>query len=106
MEQLIEFNGVRVLLTTAEYLREVQSFLDQADLVIAVLPATRPDYISVPTWDILIQWSEGKSQRRLAKEAGTTSVSERIYRAIVSLERHRGGMPVETVDGTQVLTVQ
>lgn len=38
MEQLIEFNGVRVLLTTGETIAEVQNFIDQADVIISVYP--------------------------------------------------------------------
>lgn len=38
MEQLIVFNGVRVVLTTGQSLSEVQSFLDGADVVISVYP--------------------------------------------------------------------
>ena len=36
MDQLVEFNGVKVLLTTGQTLNEVQSFLDEADVVISV----------------------------------------------------------------------
>lgn len=39
MEQLIEFNGVKVLLTTGQKLSEVQNFLDVADAVISVYPS-------------------------------------------------------------------
>lgn len=38
MEQLIEFNGVKVLLTTGQTLQEVQSFLGQADVIFSVYP--------------------------------------------------------------------
>ena len=36
MEQLIDFNGVKVLLTTGQSLSEVQNHLEEADLVISV----------------------------------------------------------------------
>jgi hypothetical protein len=36
MEQLIEFNGVRVVLTTASAMREVQNYLDEGDVFISV----------------------------------------------------------------------
>lgn len=38
MEQFIEFNGVKILLTTGQDLSEVQSFLADADVVISVYP--------------------------------------------------------------------
>lgn len=38
MEQLIDFNGVKVLLTTGQSLHEVQNMLDEADVVISVYP--------------------------------------------------------------------
>lgn len=38
MEELIEFNGVRVVLTTGQRLSEVQNFLAVADVVISVYP--------------------------------------------------------------------
>jgi hypothetical protein len=38
MEQYIEFNGVRVVLTTGQTLDEVQSFTDVADVIISVYP--------------------------------------------------------------------
>lgn len=38
MEQLVIFNGVKVLLTTGQCFSEVQNFLDQADVVISVYP--------------------------------------------------------------------
>lgn len=38
MEQLIEFNGLRVLLTTGQTLSEVQNFEHVADLIISVYP--------------------------------------------------------------------
>lgn len=38
METLLEFNGVKILLTTGSDLSEVQSFLEQADVVISVYP--------------------------------------------------------------------
>lgn len=38
MEQLILFNGVKVLLTTGQQLSEVQNFLEMADVVISVYP--------------------------------------------------------------------
>ena len=36
MEQLILFNNVRVVLTTAQSMREVQNFLDEGDVFITV----------------------------------------------------------------------
>jgi hypothetical protein len=36
MEQLIEFNGVRVVLTTGQSMREVQNFVDDGDVFISV----------------------------------------------------------------------
>lgn len=38
MEQLIEFNGVKILMTTGEQRSEVQNWFDEADIVIAVYP--------------------------------------------------------------------
>lgn len=42
MEQLVVFNGVRVLLTTGRSMREVQSFADQADVVLSIYPEKLP----------------------------------------------------------------
>ena len=36
MEQLILFNGVRVVLTTGQAMREVQNFVDEGDVFISV----------------------------------------------------------------------
>lgn len=36
MEQIFEFNGVKILLTTGERLSEVQNFADYADVIISV----------------------------------------------------------------------
>jgi hypothetical protein len=38
MEQLIDFNGVKVLLTTGQTQWEVQNFWDEADVVFSVYP--------------------------------------------------------------------
>jgi len=39
MEQLVEFNGVKILLTTGESLHEVQNFLDEdPDIILSVYP--------------------------------------------------------------------
>lgn len=38
MEQLIEFNGVKVLLTTGQSLNEVQNMASEADVIISVYP--------------------------------------------------------------------
>ncbi len=38
MEQLVTFNNVRILFTTAEHLDSVQNFLAEADVVISVYP--------------------------------------------------------------------
>ena len=38
MEQLIEFNGVKILLTTGQTAWEVQNWFDQADVVLSVYP--------------------------------------------------------------------
>jgi hypothetical protein len=38
MEQLIEFNGVRLVLTTDQSTREVQNFLDEGEVFISVYP--------------------------------------------------------------------
>lgn len=39
MEQLIEFNGVKILLTTGQSLHEVQNlFNGEADLILSVYP--------------------------------------------------------------------
>lgn len=38
MEQLITFNGVRILLTTGKTLSEVQNFIGEADVILSVYP--------------------------------------------------------------------
>lgn len=38
MEQLILFNGVRILLTTGQTVQEVQNYVDQADVILSVYP--------------------------------------------------------------------
>ncbi len=38
MERWLEFNGVKVLLTTGEHESEVQSFFEEAYVVISVYP--------------------------------------------------------------------
>jgi len=38
VEQLIEFNGVKVLLTTGQSLNEVQNMASEADVIISVYP--------------------------------------------------------------------
>lgn len=38
MEQLIDFNGVKLVLTTGEHMDEVQNFLDEGDYFISVYP--------------------------------------------------------------------
>ena len=47
MEQLIEFNGVKILLTTGQSEREVQNWWDIADVVISVYPDDCAAFIRV-----------------------------------------------------------
>lgn len=41
-DELIHFNGVKVLLTTGREPREVQNYFDEADLVISIYPDLIP----------------------------------------------------------------
>lgn len=61
MEQLINFNGVKVLLTTGETSSEVQSYFKEADLIVAVHPL-RIDVLKARA-PVVIDWTSRPKAR-------------------------------------------